>query len=156
MNANSFGILMACAEAGVSPQSYETVAGMTKCASADWAPAGRLVIKAAKDAMEATGYGRTAPCIHLRLLCKEAADWSTHHDDVFLHVIRTVKVLEPLCKQAFSDVMSGLGTAGRLGMYLPAGVGAGLGSLYWLLSRHANQDSADTESMAHQRTTTGS
>jgi len=145
-----FGILLGCAEMGVAPESFSVLEGiaetMDKSSSAE-----RLLVKAAYDLMVATGREFEAPTYHLRFVAK-AAHWSDHCREIAGHVARTLKVLEPMQKQAFS--LGDAGGAAMLGLrglgYGSLGLGAGLGSLYWLLSRHANQDDADIESMKHQ------
>ncbi len=147
-----FGILLGCAEMGVAPESFSVLEGiaetMDKSASSS---AERLLVKAAYDLMVDKGYEFAAPTYHLRFVAKSAY-WNDHCREIANHIVRTLRVLEPMQKQALS--LSDAGGAAMLGLrglgYGSLGLGAGLGSLYWLLSRHANQDDADIESMKHQ------
>jgi hypothetical protein len=147
-----FGILLGCAEMGVMPESFHVVEGIADAMSGEKsASAGRLIVKAARDVMVATGRGYSAPAFHLYFILK-SADWNTHCQEVTNHIVRTLKVLEPMHKQALTipDALGAAGLAGRGALYSSLGLGGGLGTLYWLLNRHANQDDADVESMKHQ------
>ena len=149
---NTFGKYIACVEAGIAPHVLPQMEGAAAVLQGEkMASAGRLIAKAAYDVMQVCGRGNEAPAFHLRFIAK-SADWNTHYQEVVDHVVRTLKVLEPLQKQAsiVPDVVSGLGLAGRTALYGSLGAGAGLGSLYWLLSRHANQDDSDIEAMNRQ------
>ncbi len=148
---NDFGVMLGCVEMGVPPKGFAFVEGLAEAMTGEKsASAGRVLVKAARDLMCATGYGHTAPSFHLHFVYK-SADWNEHCQDVADHVTRTLKVLEPMQKQAFGvgDAMAAGGLAGRGALYGSMGLGSGLGALYWLLSRHANQDDSDIESMQH-------
>jgi hypothetical protein len=151
MNARQVGLLLGCSEAGVAPDSLPYLEGFaTKLASSDHASViGRRLADLGYQALCRSGREFTAPAFHLRMV-KEAKDWSPHHQEVVDDVTRTVMALEPLKKMAFSDAMSGAGLALKGIGYGSLGLGAGAGALYWLLSRHANQDSADLEAMQKQ------
>lgn len=143
---------MGCAEMGVMPESFHIVEGIASgMDGAKSASAGRLVVKAARDVLVATGRGYSAPSFHLYFVAK-SADWNRHCQDVTDHVVRVLKVLEPMQKQAFTvpDAIGAAGLAGRGALYTSLGLGGGLGTLYWLLNRHATQDDSDAESMKHQ------
>ena len=145
-----FGIMLGCAEHQVAVTSFPFIQGMAKRAnSPDNGPAGRALIKAAHDVMVACGYENTAPRMHLLLVAEQPA-WNPHCQDVMNHVAGVLQVMAPMEKVAFSDVMSGIGTAARGVGYGSIGAGAGLGALYWLLSRHVTQDDADIEAKQQQ------
>lgn len=136
---------------GYSPSDANYILGKAAVWDRDGGPAGRLLIKAARDVMIATGRGQTAPAFHLHFLVKSAA-WDTHAREVAQHIGQVLSVLKPHEKLAFSirDAIGAGGLAGRGALLGSAAMGGGLGALYWLLSRHANQDSADIESMQQQ------
>lgn len=143
---------MACAEAGVPFSSFPFINGMAEAMDGEKsASAGRVLVKAAHDLMLATGRQYEAPTFHLRLVIK-SAHWNQHCQDIADHVTRVLKLLEPMQKQAFGagDATALLGGGARGALYGSMGLGGGLGALYWLLSRHANQDESDAESMQHQ------
>ena len=144
---------MGAAESGIAPGSISFLQGVSaKVASSESAPVlGRSIAKLGHDILASSGRKHSAPAAHLRLVSMtKNADWNAGHQDAVDHVIRTLRVLEPLKKQAFSDALGAAGLAARGVGYGSVGLGAGLGALYFLLSRHSNQDSADLESMQRQ------
>lgn len=122
---------------------------MTKLASADGAAVERLLVKAAHACMFFSDMGHLAPAMHLKLV-SDQSHWGPHCEEVATNVSRALSVLEPMHKQAFAEITEGIG-AGTKGLgYASLGAGAGLGSLYWLLSRHANQEAANLEASKKQ------
>lgn len=148
----ALGPLLACSEFTLDAGAISFCEGRaTKFASVDGAPAGRLILKMASQILEATGRGQTAPAHHLRnLMATKEASSASHFQEVVDHVTGVMHALEPMSKRAFTDAAGAAGLAGRAGLYGSVGLGTGLGALYWLLSRHSSQDSADLESMQNQ------
>lgn len=145
------GIAIGLTEHGYNPQDLAYIEGSNAVWDREGGPSGRLLIKAAHDLLVATGRGRTAPAWHLHFLTK-MSDWDAHSKEVAEHIGQVMEVLEPMRKQAFnvSDAIGAGGTVGRAALLTSLAAGGGLGSLYWLLSRHSNQDSSDIESMQNQ------
>jgi hypothetical protein len=148
-----FGVLLGCAEMGVAPKDFPFVDGLAQALTGEESEkVGRLLVKAARDVMCATGHGKEAPSFHLHFVYK-SADWNTHCQEVADHVAQVLTVLHPLEKKA-SSMAGNLAAGAGLGLkgvgYGALGAGGGLGALYWLLSRHATQDDADSASMQHQ------
>ena len=139
-------------EMGISPAYENFCEGVSDLwDSEEGAPAARLMIKGARDLLIATGRGQTAPAFHLHFISK-SADWNTHCREVADHVASVFKFMDDFTKEgsAVRDLLGGGTFLGRGAMYGAMGLGGGLGALYWLLSRHANQDSADMEAKEHQ------
>lgn len=150
MSPRDFGILMACAEHQVPAEQFPHITGMAvKMASAEAAPAQRLLVKAAHACLVFCKQAHTAPAFHLSLVAEQPV-WNDHCREVAQQVSQTLQVLEPMHKQAFAEVSDGIGAAGRGALYGSVGAGAGVGALYWLLSRHANQEAEDIESKKNQ------
>ncbi len=148
-----FGVLLGCAEMGVAPKDFPFVDGLAQALTGEESgKVGRVLVKAARDIMCATGHGNEAPSFHLHFVYK-SADWNTHCQDVADHVAQVLTLLKPLEKKA-SNLVGNLEGAVGLGVkgvgYGALGAGGLLGSLYWLLSRHATQDESDAASMQHQ------
>jgi len=110
----------------------------------DSAPAKRLLLKSAHDIMVFCGDGHAAPARHLEIL-SELPGWSRHSEDVYLELVKACALSENLEKQAFAETVEGAGSLAKGLGYAGILGGAGLGSLYWLLSRHATQNEADVE-----------
>lgn len=145
------GIFIGATERGYNPEDLDYIKAAAEVWDENGGPAARLLFKAARDLFIATGREHCAPAFHLHFLSK-SADWNTHAKEVAQHLVQTMEVLEPMRKQAFSlkDVASAGALAGRGALLGSVGAGAGLGSLYWMLSRHSNQDNADIEAMQKQ------
>ncbi len=141
---------MAAAE-HLTPLEQLSFAGglAVKMASTQAAPAGRLLVKAAHACLNFSKLGHTAPAMHLKLV-SEQSDWGPHCVEVAAHVSRALSLYEPMHKRAFSGLSDGLGTLGRGVGYGSLGAGAGAGALFWLLSRHANQEAANLEATKNQ------
>lgn len=143
-------MLIGAMERGYNPEDMDYIEAQAKVWDAEGGPAGRLLIKAARDVLIATGAGHTAPAFHLHFLAK-SADWNTHSKEVAADIARVLEIFEPHRKEAFVKDLTGAGMAGARGALLGSmALGGGLGSLYWLLSRHSNQDNADIEAMQRQ------
>jgi hypothetical protein len=145
------GVLIGAMEHGYSPDDFDYIKSQAAVWDREGGPAGRLLIKAARDVMVATGRGQTAPAFHLHFLSK-SADWNEHTKEVARDVAEILEIFDPMRKQAFKlpDVVGAGAAAGKGALLGSMALGGGLGSLYWLLSRHANQDSADIEAMQRQ------
>lgn len=147
----NIGIFIGATEHGYNPSAMHFIKAAAERWDAEGGPAARLVFKAARDLLTATGRQYSAPAFHFHFLSK-SADWNDHAKEVVTLVAQVVEVMSPMHKQAFNikDVTSAAGLAGRGALLGSVGLGAGLGSLYWLLSRHSNQDDADIEAMRKQ------
>ena len=147
----NLGVVVGMLNRGYSPADFNYIKGQAEVWDAEGGPAGRLMLKAARDVLIATGRGHTAPAFHLNFLCKMGS-WDPHTREVAQHVAQLLEVLRPHEKRAFGlrDALSAGGLAGRGALLGSVGLGGGLGALYWLLSRHANQDSADISAMQNQ------
>jgi len=145
------GILIGAMERGYNPADMDYIKAQAEVWDREGGPAGRLLIKAARDVMVATGRGHTAPAFHLHFLSK-SADWNEHAKEVALNVAQILEIFDPMRKQAFNlrDVGSAGLAAGKGALLGSMALGGGLGALYWMLSRHANQDTADIEAMQRQ------
>ena len=149
---DKFGKYIGYVEMGVNPDSEAFCEGVSEVWDSEaGAPAARLLVKAARDLMIATGRGGSAPAYHLHFISK-SADWNLHCREVANHVASILKVMEDGVKEGSTirNLIGGGTVLGRGALYGALGLGGGLGALYWLLSRHANQDSADMEAMNHQ------
>lgn len=144
------GVALECASRRIPLANFVKLAGVAeRFDSPDAVPAKRLIIKAAHDLMICCGDEATAPAFHLQLL-SEMPKWSSHAEDVCRTVVQTCATVQTLEKRAFEDVLSGAGALGRTIGYTGMAGGAGLGALYWMLSRHATQDEADIEGKKQQ------
>ena len=144
------GVDMALMANGRKPAELHKIAAVAhRMASPDAVPAKRMVIKSAHDVMTFCGDEFTAPSQHLAIL-SNMPGWSTHAEDVYNTVVKSCSLAETLEKRAFADTVEGVGSLAKTLGYAGIGAGAGLGTLYWLLARHANQGSADVESKKHQ------
>lgn len=123
--------------------------GLLEKLAADGEPVQRLVLKAAADCMRRFGMVGHPATWHAHLAAKSAT-WTPHHTGVYDTVVRTCRLFDGFRKQAFTDAASALGLAGKGVGYGALLGGAGLGSLYWLLSRHSSQDAAEVEAMKQQ------
>jgi len=143
-------MLIGTMERGYNPDAMDYINAQAAVWDAEGGPAGRLLLKAARDVLVATGAGQTAPAFHLHFLSK-SADWNTHSKEVAAEVVRVLEIFEPHRKEAFvRDLTGAVGTGARGALLGSAALGGGLGALYWMMSRHANQDSADIEAMQRQ------
>lgn len=151
LDARNIGTLLGCVEMGIAPSELAICSGLARAWDQNGEPAQRLIVKSAHDLMVVTGHGHTAPAIHLRLVV-ESPEWSPHSREVAEHVVHTLMANDQLEKMASGvpSVISGGGDILKALGYGSLGVGAGLGGLYYLLSRHANQEEADTEAKKHQ------
>lgn len=150
MTARDIGFFIASAEHSSPVHQIHVVTGMAeKMASEKSASVGRLLCKAAHAAMVFSKQGHTAPAMHLKLI-SEHSDWNTHSREVVGQVSRTLELLEPMAKEAFTEALEGAGTVGRGLGYASVGAGAGAGALYWLLSRHANEEAANLQAKKKQ------
>ena len=153
MKTNDFfqlGADMALMANGRHPGDLHKIAAVAhRMASPDAAPAKRLVIKSAHDVMTICGGEFTAPAQHLKIL-HDLPGWSTHAQDVYETVVKSCALAETLEKRAFADTVEGVGSLAKGIGYAGIAGGAGLGALYWMLARHANQGDADVESKKHQ------
>lgn len=145
------GMLIGAIEHGYNPGDMDSITSSAAVWDAEGGPAARLMFKAARDLLVATGRGQSAPAYHLHFLSKSAS-WDVHAKEVASHVAQVIDVLGPMHKQAFNvrDVAGAGGLMGRGALLGSMMLGGGLGTLYWLLSRHSNQDAADIESMQNQ------
>ncbi len=154
-DAERFGEIVASVLYGVSPARLGEIKRAHEVRAASANPADlRLLLKMAHAVLQVTNAGDSAPAHHLRIL-HETPGWSKHASEVAGLVASTIMMLKPVeeeqfRKTAFSDLMSAGGQAGKMLGYGSLGAGAGLGALYWLLSRHATQDEADIEGMTRQ------
>ena len=154
---NDLGIAIGLTEHGYNPRELDYIKAANEVWDKDGGPAGRLLLKYAHDVLVATGRGRGAPAFHLHFLTKSAA-WDYHAKEMAAHVANVLEVLEPMRKQAMMvahpfgvpALVETAGMLGRAGVMGAMGLGGGAGALYWLLSRHANQDTADMEAMKNQ------
>ena len=156
MHPEFLGEQLACIEFGVDPGTFPFHAGRAKVASAS-GPLGRQVAKAAYDMMAQCGRGNTAPANHLLLISKQAA-WHPQYQEVITTILDAARAVADLQKQAHTkqavdsgDITGALGSLTKGLGYGSLAAGTGIGSLYWLLSRHASQDDADIESMKRRR-----
>lgn len=147
----ALGIFIGATERGYNPGDLDYIKAAAEVWDKDGGPSARLLFKAARDLFIATGRPHCAPAYHLHFLSKSAS-WDEHAKEVAQLVVQTMEVLEPMRKQAMSlkDVVGAGTLAGRGALLGSIGAGAGLGSLYWMLSRHSNQDNADIEAMQKQ------
>lgn len=149
-DAKQLGAVMGCLEMDISPDELNAISGCAQMWDRHGEPAQRLLLKAANDLLCSTGLVFTAPAFHIRTVLE--TPWSVHSRELAEDVVRTSMAMEQLDKQA-SAIPQLLETGGSalkgLG-YTSLGAGAGLGSLYWMLSRHANQEDADNEAKKHQ------
>lgn len=145
------GMLIGAVEHGHNPGDLDAISGAVQVWDRDGGPAGRLLTKAARDLLIATGRGHTAPAFHLHFLCK-SANWDLHAQEVAQEIAQVLEVCDDLRKEAFSlkDIPAAGGAVGRGALLGSMGLGGGLGALYWLLSRHSNQDDAEVEAMSNQ------
>ena len=150
------GAIAACAEAGISPDFIPQLEGAyPKLASVDAEPVGRLLLQGAAAAMQVSGYGNTAPAIHLKLAAEDP-DWSAHSEERVESVSEVLTLLEPLEKEAgylkpnIDDLAELGGTAVRVPAYGAAIGGGLLGALLWSLKRHSQEEGADQESLKKQ------
>lgn len=145
------GMFLGAIERGYNPARLPSMQAAGQVWDTDGGPAGRLLIKAARDLLIAQGRGQSAPAFHLHFLCKSSA-WDTHSKEVAAAVAEVLDVCEPMRKEAFGakDVLGASGALGRGALLGSLGLGGGLGALYWFLSRHSNQDDAETEAMSNQ------
>lgn len=135
---------------GRSPGELTKIAAVAhRMASPDAVPAKRLVVKSAHDVMCFCGDEFSAPAQHLKMI-HELPGWSAHAEDVYGTVVKSCAVAECLEKHAFADAAEGIGSLAKGVGYTGVLGGAGLGALYWMLSRHASQGTADVESKKHQ------
>lgn len=149
-DAFNLGVALECVSRELDPASFPKMAGVAETMHRPEAiPAKRLFIKAAHDLMSLCGDGHTAPANHLQIL-DETPGWSAHADDVYSTLVRACALSESLEKHAFSDVTEGAADLAKGIGYTGVLGGAGLGSLYWLLARHATQDAADIEAKKKQ------
>jgi len=149
-DAFNLGVALECTSRGVSVGSFPKMAGVARAmALPEAAEAKRLVVKTAHDLMALCGDGRTAPAYHLQLLI-DTPGWSAHADDVYGTLVKACALCESLEKHAFADAVEGAGNLAKGIGYAGVLGGAGLGSLYWYLSRHATQDDADIEAKKQQ------
>jgi hypothetical protein len=149
--AFNLGVALACVSNDMP------VGQFTKCAAVaarmqqpDAVPAKRLVIKAAHDVMAFCGEANTAPAHHLRLVAN-LPGWSAHAEDVYSSVVKSCSIAAMMEKRAFNEAVEGMGSLAKGIGYAGLAAGGGLGSLYWLMSRHATQDEADIEAKKQQR-----
>ena len=144
------GAFTACIEAGISPDFAPQAEGaFEKLSSEEAAPIGRLLLQGAIAAMDVSGFGATLPALHLKLAAFDPV-WTEHSQDLADHVSTVLEILEPMEKKAFGDVTEGLGLGVRTLGYGAVGAGGALGSLLWLLNRHAQEENADQESTKKQ------
>jgi len=129
--------------------SLSAVRGLQEKLAADGEPVRRMVLKAAADCMHAFGAPGHPATWHAHFAAKSAV-WTQHHAGLYDTVVRTCRLHDGLHKQAFADAAAAAGLAGKGIGYGALLGGAGLGSLYWLLSRHASQDAAEVEAMKQQ------
>lgn len=134
---------------GVPLDELNVGRGLLEKLSADGEPVQRLVLKAASDCMRRFGAPGHPATWHAHFAAKSAV-WTPHHRSIYDTVVRTCRMFDGLHKQAFADAASAVGLAGKGIGYGALLGGAGLGSLYWLLSRHASQDAAEVEAMKQQ------
>lgn len=151
MDPYKLGKCIGFLEMGAGPRIEGFCTGVSDAwDSEEGGPMARLLVKAARDLLVATGRGQTAPAYHLHLITKTAS-WHSHCRDVADHVAKVMKATWDFTKQAsLKDIVGGGTFLGRGALYSAMGLGGGLGALYWLLSRHANQDASDMEAMRHQ------
>lgn len=148
--AFQFGIQLECISRGIDPSDFHKYAAVAEVmASKEAAPAKRLLLKAAHDLMVLCGDGTKAAAFHLQQVI-ELPGWSTHADDVYNTVVQACAANDCLEKHAFNDTVEGLGHVAKGLGYAGVLGGAGMGSLYWLLSRHATQDEKDNEARKQQ------
>jgi hypothetical protein len=152
MNEEAFdlGVALGCVSNDVPLAAFTKLAAVAdRMNQPDAASAKRLVIKAAHDVMTACGDGQSAPANHLAIL-HGTPGWSAHADEVYSTVVKSCAVVSLMEKRAFNDTIEGLGNVAKGIGYTGLMAGAGLGSLYWMLSRHASQDEADVEGKKQQ------
>lgn len=151
MRAAHLGLLLGAVESGMTPAALSFCHGQNqKLARDTTGKIGRVLVREAHAVMQATKFANSAPSFHLKFVA-DSKDWTSHHQEVADDVTRVFALLRPMKKKAFMpDAVAGAGLAARGLAGASLGTGAGLGALYWLLSRHSNQDSADLESMQHQ------
>jgi hypothetical protein len=148
--AFNLGVALACVSHNLPMTSFPKLAGVAaKMQSAEAIPAKRLLIKSAHDVMVLCGTGHTAPARHLEILA-DLPGWSTHAEDVYHDLVKACALSETLEKHAFNEAVEGAGNLAKGIGYAGVLGGAGLGSLYWMLSRHATQNEADVEAKKRQ------
>ena len=151
MTSRDLGIMLACAECGVSPAEFPYRSGMAKVASRS-DKIGRCIANASADILTFCGRGDTAPAHHLRMVAKSSA-WYPQFDEAVNLCVKAAMAVQTFQKQALhsGDLVGGAGSVLQGLGYGSLIAGTGLGSLSWLLSRHASQDEANIEAMKRQR-----
>jgi hypothetical protein len=149
MDAFELGVVAACFDHGVDPSRFHVWEAQAKRASAANGAVGRRLLKRAFAVLVLAGRAKSAAAQHLRLAAA-LPEWNDHCQELTDDVCRVLRALQPFAKQAFADTLEGAHAALKGGWYAALGAGAGLGSLYWLLARHANQDDADVEATRNQ------
>lgn len=150
MDCQSVGIELACANLGVKPGEYQFRKGAASVQ--DEGVIGRSIAKIANEVMCFCGRGWTAPARHLEMISKSAA-WFPQHQEAVNTVLRALIATQAFQKQAVhvADIIGGTGSLAKGIGYGAAIGGSGLGSLYWLLSRHSRQDDADIDAMTREK-----
>ena len=161
MNAYDLGFIAGLTEHGMPLNIRPELEGFAKQASACQETWGRPILRLAARLLESAGMEKSAARFHLRLLNEQP--WSSHSETVLHQVIDAVRAVDQQFKQASAlgemvnmggrwagPGAAGLGLAGKSLLYGGVGAGAGLGSLWWLLNRHASEDDAENESKQHQ------
>lgn len=161
MTARELGITVGLLESGTPPNLLPELSGFAKQAAASQETWGRPILRLAARLLGSSRFSKSAACFHLHLLNEQP--WSSHSEDVLAQVVDASRAMSQMAKQAaaLGDALNmggkwmgpgaaGLGLAGKGLIYGGLGAGAGLGSLWWLLNRHASEDDAENESKQHQ------
>lgn len=120
-----------------------------------------MVLKSAADVIKDHGGGEgTVPYQHLKLAAQQCMrdGLNAHHRELYDTVCDVCGDMDArFPKQAAAGPASAIlpaaslvGTSAKGLAYGGAIGGAALGALYWLLSRHARQNTAETESLEHK------
>lgn len=161
MNIRDLGFAVGLLENQMPLSRRDELVGFAKVAAAHQDQWGRPILRVAANLLANTGHAKSAAYFHLKLLNEQP--WSKHASTVLEQVVDAIRATTQETKRAsvLGEMLTlggnfagpgaaGLGLAGKSLLYGGVGAGAGLGSLYWLLNRHASEDDAENETKQHQ------